>query len=475
MRTRLGVIGITILAGAGCRPSDILRVPAPAGVLPSSAVQSQAGAESVFNGAKAQVFNAVGSYNGLFAYGGLLTDEFTRGAFSFGAWDANIDARITVGRVGFQESGDLAWVYLVQARSALVTAMPQLTTYEPASGRPKVGEAYALTGYAELLLAESYCAGTPLSTVVPGSGVRYGGPLSTDSLLRTAVGHFDSAAAAASGNAVVVGLAGVGLGRALLDLGQYADAAVAVQNVPTSFVYNTSLPLNYSYGALQEPTLYAYGTTQIYERLFNVADREGQNGLNFVSAHDPRLVLDTTQFTMPDGTAWRVPTKFEANLSYIPLATGVEARLIEAEAALQAQQVGTWASDLNALRTNAPSTYLAVPSAVDTLSSDSTTAAAAAERVDVMFRERAFWLFGTGTRLGDLRRLIRQYGRNTEQVFPTGPYAPAFQSQLPSPIPNYGTDVSLTLPTSAEVIYNVFLGGDPNPNYKGCIVSTKTA
>ena len=34
-----------------------------------------------------------------------------------------------------------------------------------------------------------------------------------------------------------------------------------------------------------------------------------------------------------------------------------------------------------------------------------------AAREDLMFRERAFWLFGTGHRLGDMRRMIRQYGR----------------------------------------------------------------
>jgi hypothetical protein len=95
-------------------------------------------------------------------------------------------------------------------------------------------------------------------------------------------------------------------------------------------------------------------------------------------------------------------------------------------------------------------------------------------RVSLMFRERAFWLFGTGTRLGDLRRLIRQYGRDQSTVFPTGPYAPAHQSQLPTPIPNYGTDVNLTLPTAAGLA--AYLGVPmTNPNYKGCLTSTKTA
>jgi len=63
-------------------------------------------------------------------------------------------------------------------------------------------------------------------------------------------------------------------------------------------------------------------------------------------------------------------------------------------------------------------------------------------QIDVMFRERAFWLYGTGTRLGDLRRLIRQYNRDQSIVFPIGPYEPwqnpDLQVFLPN-LPNYGT------------------------------------
>ena len=58
-------------------------------------------------------------------------------------------------------------------------------------------------------------------------------------------------------------------------------------------------------------------------------------------------------------------------------------------------------------------------------------------RVDQLFRERAFTLFGRGTRTGDLRRLIRQYARTANAVFPTGAWHKGG---------NYGTDVTLPLP-----------------------------
>ncbi len=490
---RILAVKLMVLSGLvcmACRSSDVLSVPVPAGVLSSAALQSQSGAEGAFNAAKAQLFFAAnGNANGnaaLLMWTELLTDEFTFSYFSGGnASNAGVDARKTAAGGGFPEPGDYAWGLLLQARSALLIGIPGLVQYEPASGRSKVGEAYALAGYAELLVAEAYCAGTPLDRVLPGGVIQYGMPLTTDSLLGVAEAHFDSAAANAHGDAGVAGVANVGLGRVLLDRGQYAAAATAAASVPTSFVYNTELEPTFTGGATQSTNLYANGVQNAFNngRQFNVADRDGGNGLDFVSAHDPRLVLDTTSYqtTSPTGP-WRLPIKFEANLANIPLATGLEARLIAAEAALHATDAATWLADLNALR----NTGCAVsgPDTTCTLGAGQTVGQTVglpsltdpgtdSGRVSLMFRERAFWLFGTGTRLGDLRRLIRQYGRDQSTVFPTGPYANGNNPALPSPVPSYGTDVSLTLPTS----FGLSSAGQviTNPHYKGCLASTKVA
>ena len=40
----------------------------------------------------------------------------------------------------------------------------------------------------------------------------------------------------------------------------------------------------------------------------------------------------------------------------------------------------------------------------------------AASRVDMLFRERAFWMYFTAHRLGDMRRLVRQYSPRLETV-----------------------------------------------------------
>ena len=61
--------------------------------------------------------------------------------------------------------------------------------------------------------------------------------------------------------------------------------------------------------------------------------------------------------------------------------------------------------------------------------------------MDLLFSERAFWMFATGHRLGDMRRLIRQYGRTAEQVFPAAYYLKGG---------TYGADVNLPMPQEEQ-------------------------
>ncbi|HEX4936078.1 MAG TPA: hypothetical protein VFV33_23015, partial [Gemmatimonadaceae bacterium] len=74
-------------------------------------------------------------------------------------------------------------------------------------------------------------------------------------------------------------------------------------------------------------------------------------------------------------------------------------------------------------------------------------------REDLLFRERAFWFWGTAHRLGDLRRLVKDYKRPAASVYPNGPY---FKGGA------YGNDVVL-IPAQAE---------RNNPAYTGCTSTT---
>jgi hypothetical protein len=465
------VVASLVIVGLGvsaCRPSDVLSVPPPIGVIGSTTLQNRSGAESELTGAMAQLFQGITGSYGVVEFSGLLTDEFGWSWYSGFAGDANIDARITTvtgPATGYNEAGDAPLTTILTARSSLLLAVVGLQQYEPASGQSKVGEAYALVGYAELVMAEDYCAGVPLSTVVPGGGIQYGTPLTTDSLLGTAEAHFDSALAHAVGNDTVVSLASVGLGRTRLDRGHFALAAAAVISVPTGFVYNTVGSTDATNGIQnlyesQMPVNQGCGA-------FNMSDREGENGLNFVSARDPRVVIDSTVQQTCDGGTWYYPAKFGNPSQFVSLATGVEARLIAAEAALQGGGGATAVSDLNALRATAPTTYLQLDSAMSAMKTDpigvDSLHPTQDQAVDILFRERAFWLYGTGTRQGDLRRLIRQYSRDQSTVFPTGPFPNGSNPNLQSPLPSYGTDVSFTLPTAASG------SKTSNPNYTGCL------
>jgi hypothetical protein len=71
--------------------------------------------------------------------------------------------------------------------------------------------------------------------------------------------------------------------------------------------------------------------------------------------------------------------------------------------------------------------------------------------VDLVFRERAFWLFSTGHRTGDLRRLVRHYGRTPATVFPTGAWHKGG---------NYGADVTMPIPQAEQNNPNVGSGNE---------------
>jgi starch-binding outer membrane protein, SusD/RagB family len=129
-----------------------------------------------------------------------------------------------------------------------------------------------------------------------------------------------------------------------------------------------------------------------------------------------------------------------------PIVNGIDARLIEAEAKIATNDFAGMTAILNALRA-APQNLgvLTTPVITPALAAPATKAAA----LDQFFREKAFWTYSRGQRLGDLRRLIRQYGRTQDNVFPTGTF---FKGG------NYGTDVN----------FPVHVDEQNNPEFKGC-------
>lgn len=481
-----------------------------------SDLESSTGAQEAFVSAQASFINAVvgvnsNTGNGLFSNGGLLSDELT--ALESDGNGAALDGRYAVYNeiVGGQEleaeqPTDREFQALLYTRSKLLLPVGPLVTYEQSAGlQALAGEAYALAGYTEIYMAEDYCPGVTLDQALPGSGVQFGTPLSTDSLLGEAIGHFDSALAYAYHNDTVIYLTDVGLGRAWLDRDSLSEAARAVRNVPSAFVYYLTSAAASGNGGGLSPNFWArqgdyvagfFGYGGGAEN-WNVADRDGGVGQNYISAHDARLALDSSGITadeynvngdnihFPDSVFY-YPLKFGplGQSASIPMATGVEAALIAAEAA---DSVGGSAGanamlrQLQVLRNNAAETYLQVATTLPTMTPDSMNFTGA-EAISVLFRERAFWLFGLGTRLGDMRREVRQYGQQyfggtqsaINAIYPNGPYAQyAVDSALGAlgfsglMISTYGSDIDFPLPTEVSTGATI-----TNPYYKGCTSPT---
>lgn len=422
----------TLVLGA-CSAKDLLSVKTPDIVTPGS-LTGTAGLAVLHAGAFGDLALAIGgaaaghgSTPGLVHYVSSFTDEVTySGTFP--------TRRLFDERRLLDNMGELNSLFSSLQR-ARVAAENAATAIEKAGATdPRRADMLALAGFARVLLAESFCSGLTISTALESGELQYGAPLTTQQVLESALGFFDNAIAGSAVGSPQRNLASVGRGRALTDLGRFSDAALAVASVPTSF----RVDLEYSTASTrQQNGVYALSGV---DRQYSVSDRESPNGIPFRSLADPRLPWARTEGQVgQDGT-----TPFFLQLTYtsaaasIPLATGVEARLIEAEAALRAGDIGKFASIHSALRAtvNLPAVD---PAAMST-----------AQQVDFHFRERAIWLWLTGHRLGDLRRLVRQYNRPADSVFPSGPY---FKGGT------YGTDVNFPLPISEQ----------NNPKSTGCI------
>lgn len=417
---------------AGCSPNEILDVTDP-DIIPT--VTSASGALALRNGVILRLEQATAGIQGpdaLFVYGGLLADEYRSGDTFVQRND--MDQR-RVDPTNTFLAGPFRSLSRVRVEGA--AAVNALRTYLP-TPQSNIGLMHALIAYSLNLSGEYYCNGVPLS-YLSGTSILYGDPLPVDSIFALAVVAADSALALQAGpdSARVRQLASIVKARALMNRGQaaYAAAAAAVSQVATTFHYDVTYSANTS-----DNQIWALNTS--VKRYF-MGDREGTIGLPFFSANDPRVpakkggkVFDSS---LPD-TA--IVQGIWGRYSGVPIATGIEARLIEAEAALQAGNAGSWLATINALRTN--TALYPTPQATFTRGPNLTAIAdpvTPQARVDTTFKERAFWLFSTGHRLGDLRRLIRQYGRGTETVFPTGPY---FKGG------SYGPGVNMPMPLDEQ-------------------------
>jgi hypothetical protein len=422
--------------------SKVLGVDTP-DVLSESALGGSLGATTIRNGAF-QDFTVgfSGSGDGFVVSTGNMGDEIQTS-------DTFADRYFTDGRRQTEVLGGATnSVYngMQTARAGFTSAIKKwvgVKSATNAAAKDSLSEMYTMRGIAEGLFGEAYCSGVPFSAVNPDGSFEYSAPLTTAQMFSTSLASIDSALALATGTSYK-SFAAVAKGRMLLNTGQYAAAATAVAGVATNYKY--TLYHSVATGRQQNGV---YNSTFVAGSRYTVGTHEGTNGLDYLTTPaDPRVPWTPSTRTGFDGTSRNLPVeqKYASQAASVVLADGIEARLIEAEAKLQgatqADRDAMFAA-LNTLR----ATGLAAPIAA--MPTSPTTQAAA---VDMLFKERAFWLWLTGHRLGDMRRLIRQYGRAANTVFPVGTLALR-------PSDTYGTDVNFIVPFPEK----------NNPLFTGCI------
>jgi len=442
MKLRRHLLAFRAIALAGtfglgaCNVHDrLLDVQTPDIVDPGN-TQSAVGAQSYYTAAVGDFSRFIGgdrggsSPLGLNLTGGLLADEI----FSARAGTESIDNR----SINFNNFPIDSWTQVGNTYARTIRAIKLLGQFPPATGGPaQLAQLHANLGYVLTITAENYCNGIPLWDGQSDVEITTK-TFSTAELYAAAIAQFDSALAIAS-SGDVRNFALVGKARTLVDqatpatlAANTAAAAALVGPVPTSYTTLTT------FSTLTTGVVNAIYDWMNSTKNFGASDKEGGTGLDYVSSKDPRIKVDATKVGRgQDGTPTPAMNQYPTLNSNVVIASGIEARMIEAEAQLAAGNTAGFLATLNAAR--------ATVSGLTPL----TDPGSATARQNLLFRERAFWMYTTAHRLGDMRRLVRQYGRSTESVFPTGAY---FKGG------SYGSDVTL-VPSQQET---------NNPNWTAC-------
>ena len=445
---RLG--GAVVLVAACSTEQDKLLGVDLAGTITSGTVTTPAAADALRIGAVAALnsitatgaANNAGTANTPWVFTDLFTDVWQTA-------DARNQTVTWDQRVISNTDAETAVIYnnLHVARARSAEAIAALKKYKPLPAWG-IGQMYWALGVAEMELGEYFCNGVPLSTS-EGGVITYSLQLTSQQVLSSASAHLDTAMTfltESDTSAVsLLNAAKVTKGRVLVDLGQFAAGATAVAGVQTGFAYRELFNLTsgdnivWQVNTSNRRMVVGDSVAQVTDgnTVFTIA-----NAIPFAQARDPRVpVTGTTLGTSPLGKGNDTKTNvvlqgiWTGRSDAVNIVSGLDARLIEAEAALNANDLSGMTTILNALRasppalsaslTPAPMTPLAVPATKDAA-------------VSLLFREKAFWTFGRGQRFGDLRRLVRQYGRAQGQVYPTGTF---FRSSTP-----YGSDMVLEIP-----------------------------
>lgn len=355
--------------------------------------------------------------------------------------------------------GNDLYQYINEARIRSVQARQLLNQYGDSLTQALLANTYSVEAYAVLFLAENGCSGIPLTYIPFEGSVEYTEGYTTTELFHKAAELFDSAALFDHDSLYFYTLAAVGKGRAYLGLGRLDSASLAVREVhqgDPSFVlaYTDAFTPRDSSRETRFWTFrdssHSSGTpvTRVELDYVFIENSEGNNGIDWVASttqlQDPRIPVE---IVIDHGRPFPQQRKFIGGGVRVTLASWIDARMVQAEALLNQDGLSgtSWLVPLNEARRS-----IGLPDTTDPGSSDA--------RVDLLFRERAFWFYLTGSRLGDMRRLVRQYGRRATSVYPYGPYTKVPQTSAYVNMQIYG-DYFVFAPPADEYTYNYKYAG----------------
>lgn len=285
---RYAALAAAGLALAGCKVDDLVEVQTPDVVTPGS-VSSASALPAVFNSAISEfgvAFQGSSATEGQVLLAGLLSDEI--GSSDTFTQRNQIDARnIQIDYTNGNNTTTFRQLEIARvAAERAATAYQQFQNYTASQA-----ESYALAGFTYIFTAENYCSGVPFSTLNPDGTTTPGTPQSTAQILALAQARFDSAlkitdSLTKAGVTVTAqaNLARVGKARVLQNQGNYAAAAQLIAAVPTGFTYVLSASTN---SARQNNGVWSFNRNQ---RRYTAVNREGTNGLPYISDNDPRVL-----------------------------------------------------------------------------------------------------------------------------------------------------------------------------------------
>ena len=205
------------------------------------------------------------------------------------------------------------------------------TDAQVANRQRLIGLNAAMAGHSIVLLAEGFCECV----------IDLGPALTTAQAMDSAIVRFDKAiAAATAANATdVLNLARVGKARAQLGKGDLAGAAATAAPVPTEFVFNATHDLN---AGTRNNIIFAQNNQG-----FAVSVAPAYRAMTVGSAADPRVrAVDGGRNTTDQINRLWTQQKYTSLTASTPIASGVQARLIQAEGLGAGQGVAI----INALR-----------------------------------------------------------------------------------------------------------------------------